>query len=333
MNNHKVKNNTKITYILQDNIDFFSELNDITNNNSGDICSSGDDVCLNGSDSALPSNTKTTAETNPVSSSGGTAVNSHEPECLLTKEPLRPDHIKLECGHTFNYIPLFKEVIYQKCNKIDPKCVNNDIVGGGIDVVQGYKNKTYYNKSLSNETTRLSTNEIKCPYCRTIIKKLLPYYPYENVKYIVGVNYPAEMCMEGHTCSSDPDCKNPPIYKEPYGFVCKSHLRLHNKNNKINKINKKETTKKETTAKKKTTTKKETINQPSQNEVGGIGGTLGCKAILVYGANKGYPCGAKVGYGSSEFCKRHAGKYQNTGSVSVSHSGTLDHAGVIPMLL
>lgn len=324
MNNHKVKNNTKITYILQDNIDFFSELNDITNNNSGDICNSGDTVCLNRSDSALPSNTKTTAETNPVSSSGGTTVNSQEQECLLTKEPLRPDHIKLECGHTFNYIPLFKEVIYQKCHKIDPKCVNNDIVGGGIGVVQGYKNKTYYNNSLSNETTRLSTNEIKCPYCRTIIKKLLPYYPYENVKYIVGVNHPAELCMEGHTCSSDPNCTNPPIYEETYGFVCKSHLRLHNKNK--NKIK---------TAKKETTTKKETINQPSQNEgggSGGIGGTLGCKAILVYGANKGYPCGAKVGYGSSEFCKRHAGKYQNTSSVSVSHSGTLDHAGVITML-
>lgn len=329
MNNHKVKNNTKITYILQDNIDFFSELNDITNNNSGDICSSGDDVCLNGSDSPLPSNTKTAAETNPVSSSGGTAVNSQQQqqECLLTKEPLRPDHIKLECGHTFNYIPLFKEVIYQKCNKIDPKCVNNDIVGGGIDVVQGYKNKTYYNKSLSNETTRLSTNEMKCPYCRTIIKKLLPYYPYENVKYIVGVNYPADMCMAGHTCSSDPDCKNPPIYKETVGFVCKSHLRLHNKNNKKDKNNKKE--------------KKETVKKSlssSQNDVGGIGGTLGCKAILVYGANKGYPCGAKVGYGSSEFCKRHAGKYQQpvsgsgSVSVSVSQNGALDHAGVAPIL-
>ena len=34
--------------------------------------------------------------------------------CLLTKEPLQHIHIVLACGHKFNYIPLYREVIAQK---------------------------------------------------------------------------------------------------------------------------------------------------------------------------------------------------------------------------
>lgn len=34
--------------------------------------------------------------------------------CLLTKEPLDNIHIKLECGHKFNYVPLYREVVIQK---------------------------------------------------------------------------------------------------------------------------------------------------------------------------------------------------------------------------
>ena len=34
--------------------------------------------------------------------------------CLLTKESLHCIHIVLECGHKFNYIPIYREIIAQK---------------------------------------------------------------------------------------------------------------------------------------------------------------------------------------------------------------------------
>jgi hypothetical protein len=77
--------------------------------------------------------------------------------CLITQNILDTDHIALECGHKFNY-----EAIY------------NDIIN----------HKTKFNKL---EKTFLTTNEIRCPYCRNIQDKLLP----ENNKFpkIHGVNY------------------------------------------------------------------------------------------------------------------------------------------------
>ena len=92
--------------------------------------------------------------------------------CLITKEILHPNHIALSCGHKFNYFPLYKEVVNQK-NKS-----NN-----------GY------------EITKLDVHQIKCPYCRTITNKLLPYIPYASVKLIKHVNCPEEHCMTATKCS------------------------------------------------------------------------------------------------------------------------------------
>ena len=95
--------------------------------------------------------------------------------CLLTKEPLKNIHIILSCGHKFNYIPLYREVIAQKTIGLSPN---------------GY----YTSHSLKK-------NEIKCPYCRNVQDKLLPYIEYDEVKKMVGVNYPAKMSMTSQPCT------------------------------------------------------------------------------------------------------------------------------------
>ena len=78
--------------------------------------------------------------------------------CLLTKEPLHPIHIVLECGHKFNYVPIYREIVAQK--------------------TMGVSSTGYYNSHS------LKKNEIKCPYCRNIQDKLLPYLEYDGVKKI-----------------------------------------------------------------------------------------------------------------------------------------------------
>lgn len=89
--------------------------------------------------------------------------------CLISNTEIKENIITLECGHEFNYIPLYREVEYQKTKKI-----------------------------LDNSSLRF--NQIKCPYCRTITNKLLPYYKYYNVKRIRGVNHPAELCIKINEC-------------------------------------------------------------------------------------------------------------------------------------
>ena len=79
--------------------------------------------------------------------------------CLITKEKLEPNHITLSCNHKFNYVPLYNEVVNQK-NK---------------------QNNIY-------EIAKLSSNQIKCPYCRAITNKLLPYIAYPSVKVTKNVN-------------------------------------------------------------------------------------------------------------------------------------------------
>ena len=91
--------------------------------------------------------------------------------CLLTNEPLTHNCITLDWKHVFNYLPLYNEVCYQK--------------------VDNYM-----------ETTRLHINEIKCPYCRFVTPKLLPYIAQQGViQKKKGVNFPLKHCMKLHTCT------------------------------------------------------------------------------------------------------------------------------------
>ena len=95
-------------------------------------------------------------------------IENTEKCCLITNEPLGPNFITLECNHTFNYMPLF-----------------NDIVN----------HKTKFN---TMEHKFIKGNQLRCPYCRNIQKKLLPYI--EGMDKINGVNYLNESTYISETC-------------------------------------------------------------------------------------------------------------------------------------
>ena len=81
--------------------------------------------------------------------------------CMITNMPLQENFVKLQCGHKFNYGPLFKDLLNYK------KKFNN----------------------MEQSKYKLKHNEIRCPYCRKIQNELLPYY--DNLSYPkeCGVNY------------------------------------------------------------------------------------------------------------------------------------------------
>jgi len=83
--------------------------------------------------------------------------NEDENKCLITFQDLTEDYVELKCKHKFNYEPLFKDIL---------------------------NHKTKFNKL---ERKYLLTNEIRCPYCRTVHKMLLPTN--EKFPKIHGVNY------------------------------------------------------------------------------------------------------------------------------------------------
>jgi len=84
--------------------------------------------------------------------------------CLITNDPLVDKFVTMECGHKFNYIPLYNDLIKQK----------------------------YFTNIM--EESKLKINEIRCPYCRSISTQLIPFY--ENfciikdvfIRKIIGVN-------------------------------------------------------------------------------------------------------------------------------------------------
>jgi hypothetical protein len=92
-------------------------------------------------------------------------------KCLISDETLVDKFVKLPCGHSFNYIPLY-----------------NDIKN----------HKTKFNH-MEASSGRLNTHEIRCPYCRSIHTSLLPYYEDLGLAKINGVN-----CLEPTHNISDP---------------------------------------------------------------------------------------------------------------------------------
>ena len=79
--------------------------------------------------------------------------------CLITNMPLTEHFVTMECSHKFNYLPLYNDIL---------------------------NHKKKYN---SMERRALKGIEIRCPYCRNIQKKLLPYYESMNLKQVHGVNF------------------------------------------------------------------------------------------------------------------------------------------------
>ena len=82
-------------------------------------------------------------------------------KCLITNELLKDRYITLNCNHKFNYIPLFYDI---------------------------YNHKIKFN-SLEGSSSRLHSNEIRCPYCRVKQEGVLPYYEDLISKKVNGVNF------------------------------------------------------------------------------------------------------------------------------------------------
>lgn len=134
--------------------------------------------------------------------------------CLLSKQPLLKDEtFALECGHKFNYTFLFKEIKQQKCNKYH----NTDII-------------------------KLGLNQIKCPYCRNVQEKLLPYIKgFKGVSSVRGVTSPSEFQMSCQVCSytfKSGKKKGQACGKKCIGEFCISHKKYANKSHvkKSNKV-------------------------------------------------------------------------------------------------
>jgi hypothetical protein len=80
--------------------------------------------------------------------------------CLITNKPLCDKFVEMECGHKFNYIPLYLDI-------------------------KNHKQK--YN-GMEGSSTKLHVNEIRCPYCRKRQQGVLPYYEELGLEKITGVN-------------------------------------------------------------------------------------------------------------------------------------------------
>ena len=243
---------------------FFSELAKIMNKNSTQNDISDKNIIISSDNISAPNNSNNESDNN-------------EDICLITKEKLHPNHITLSCNHKFNYIPIYKEISYQK-----------------------NKNNTSF------EITKLSYNEIKCPYCRQITNKLLPYIPYSSVKQVKFVNSPQDLCMASikcqhvfkntHKCNTDEidndndssKCdKNALYYEKENVLLCIQHFRQYEKRMKSieNKKAKLIAKKQEKNAKK--------ILVPR------------CQAILKTGKNIGKNCNRIISTEGETFCKIH----------------------------
>lgn len=79
--------------------------------------------------------------------------------CLITNQPLIDRHIEMVCGHKFNYIPLYKDILNHKKK---------------FNILEG--------------SGRLKQNELRCPYCRNKQTGILPYYEDLGLEKVPGVN-------------------------------------------------------------------------------------------------------------------------------------------------
>ena len=103
--------------------------------------------------------------------------NNHKTEednklCLITKEKLTTNFVEMSCGHKFNYLPLYYDIVNHK------KKFNN----------------------LEGTSTKLKQNEIRCPYCRKKFEGVLPYYEELGLEKINGVNTIDNSHSESNHC-------------------------------------------------------------------------------------------------------------------------------------
>ena len=262
--------------------------------------------------------------------------------CLITNQPLIDRYVSLSCGHKFNYIPIY-----------------NDLVN--------HKQKFNYMECSSR---KLNTNEIRCPYCRKKQEGLIPYYEDLGLKKVNGVNFydPYSKISMYNKCEykypndnydpTKPDSEiNTPYlnnlkchfsgfqisvynHQNPYQPInygdtkhyCYNHKKMMIKYYKYKEKEKEKLEKKqakELEKQKKILEKKQAKELEKQKKIlekqqakeasnalknismseNVVLNKLGCVQILKTGLNKGKPCGCKIF--SDNMCKRHLPKNQS----------------------
>ena len=83
--------------------------------------------------------------------------------CLISNMPLDDKFVELNCGHKFNYVPLYNDIVNHKLKF-------NTMESSGF----------------------LSKTQIRCPYCRKKQNSLLPYYEnmqgVEKIEFVNSIN-------------------------------------------------------------------------------------------------------------------------------------------------
>ena len=116
--------------------------------------------------------------------------------CLISNELLDENFIKLCCNHKFNYDSIFNEIRNQK-------------------------------KYTLLETQKLSLNQIKCPYCRTVQIGLLPHR--QGYMKISGVNWPPKYQHLPNNCIykfASGKRKKLPCNKKCMQKYCTNHAKI-----------------------------------------------------------------------------------------------------------
>jgi hypothetical protein len=241
--------------------------------------------------------------------------------CLITDELLTSNHVELKCGHKFNYVPLYNDILNHK-RKL------NHMEGSGL----------------------LKGNQIRCPYCRRKQDDVLPYYEEYGFPKVGGVNWQvptynytsqiyhncefvgADSIVCSVVCATKLEADDK--------FYCYLHKKLMTKKHKIEALQKakeeKEKAKEEqkkakeeqklklkeekmklkeelkNSVKKSKAKSKSIILQGQEGEEGqqgqeGEGENVivcgGCTEVIKTGPNKGKPCGTMVL--EDGLCKRH----------------------------
>ena len=281
------------------------------------------------SDKSAAAASEPTSDSDP-SSASAISLSVEEPRCLITDEKLRKDHIKLKCGHRFNYVALFKEVLFQKCAllpknlsaKIITTYTKPNVISSAAASSAAHATTTatttttlptnqatnvtsiLYNSSYNLETTKLNYNEMKCPYCRTITPYILPYYPYPDVCKVKYVNVPASLALPSVSCEYGGACgaKQTSNADNNDKNSCRALCMYNEKYDMIlcsKHLNKLETNGNKVSRQKRSQTndKSNTNETPSSNVCDENviishhnPATTGCSFILLSGARKGCPC-------------------------------------------
>jgi len=221
---------------------------------------------------------------------------NREKFCLITNEPLKENAVTLDCNHTFNYIPIF-----------------NDI----------FNHKKIFN---SMERMILKANQIRCPYCRHVQNRLLPYVEKEGVDLVNGVNYLDEKYMNRtyithyksectYLLESNIKCKNNSVklFNIDGKCYCKSHYNMKYKEytKKIKAEEKMKIKMAKKVAKEESKAKAETKIDLGENIIishdSNVLQVTGCIAIIKSGKNQGKNCQCKVFF--NQVCKRHYNFY------------------------